>query len=488
MYRTILVSLAQLIAQMVIEALEALTPNTITDRGLIASWCPQEKLLNHHSIGGFLTHCGWNSTTKNICAGVPMLCWPFFSDQPTNCRLICNELEIGVEIDRNVNRENVENLVNEIMVGEKGNKMRRKATELKKKAEEDTVPGGCSYMNLDKYYRYSLNAKLNRSGVENPWFFFSGSYSGALSAWFRLKFPHLTCECLASSAVVLAVQDFGEFDQQIGESAGPEYDLEIDGDFLYYLAAAAVIAFQYVKEYYIGTFGIAAKIYDQEYLKKTAIIEDTLLMGADYYETDADRGFLAAKGSVPIGIGKNSHIKRAIIDTNARINFLLIQSPPPLPKKPPDRHVSTVINSSSSMMQTGYEQKLKDLTTELADYKFKMEMLMDEHEKLSELVEDYKSRELKFKSTINSLESKLTDNEYERQQYMDESRNLNVQLQHACEFENEIMALKSELNTANTKKERLKASLCLKSDLNYVMIRRPKKQFILLKSLFVSKW
>lgn len=36
-------------------------------------------------------------------------------------------------------------------------------------------------------------------------------------------------------------------------------------------------------------------------------------------QTDADRRFLAAKGSVPIGIGKNSHVKRAIIDKNARI-------------------------------------------------------------------------------------------------------------------------------------------------------------------------
>jgi hypothetical protein len=56
---------------------------------------------------------------------------------------------------------------------------------------------------------------LNRTGVENPWFFFGGSYSGALSAWFRLKFPHLTCGSLASSAVVLAIQDFTEFDQQV---------------------------------------------------------------------------------------------------------------------------------------------------------------------------------------------------------------------------------------------------------------------------------
>ncbi|KAH7850761.1 hypothetical protein Vadar_002622 [Vaccinium darrowii] len=45
----------------------------------------------------------------------------------------------------------------------------------------------------------------------------------------------------------------------------------------------------------------------------------TLLMGADYYETDTDKSLLLAKGSVPIGIGKNSHIKKAIIDKNARI-------------------------------------------------------------------------------------------------------------------------------------------------------------------------
>jgi UDP:flavonoid glycosyltransferase YjiC (YdhE family) len=130
--------------------------NEISDRGLIASWCPQEKVLNHPSIGGFLTHCGWNSTTESICAGVPMLCWPFFADQPTNCRVICNEWEIGIEIDTNAKREEVKKVINELMVGEKGKKMKQKVMELKKKGEENTSHGGYSYMNLDKVIKEVL--------------------------------------------------------------------------------------------------------------------------------------------------------------------------------------------------------------------------------------------------------------------------------------------------------------------------------------------
>jgi len=61
-----------------------------------------------------------------------------------------------MEIDTNVKRDEVKNLVNELMVGEKGKKMRKKIIELKMKAAEDTRPGGCSYMNLEKVIKEVL--------------------------------------------------------------------------------------------------------------------------------------------------------------------------------------------------------------------------------------------------------------------------------------------------------------------------------------------
>ncbi|KAG6551949.1 hypothetical protein Mapa_006566 [Marchantia paleacea] len=48
-------------------------------------------------------------------------------------------------------------------------------------------------------------------------------------------------------------------------------------------------------------------------------LKDTMMLGADYYETDAERAALIAEGKVPIGVGANCKISNCIIDKNARI-------------------------------------------------------------------------------------------------------------------------------------------------------------------------
>ncbi|PRQ18896.1 putative cyanohydrin beta-glucosyltransferase [Rosa chinensis] len=136
------------------------------ERGLIVSWCPQEEVLNHPSVGGFLTHCGWHSTMESLTAGVPMICWPFFTDQQTNCYKICKEWGIGMEIGSDVKRDEVQKLVKEIMEGEKGKTMRKNILEWKKLAEEATAPHGSSFENLDILVNQVLLRKREgRAGV-----------------------------------------------------------------------------------------------------------------------------------------------------------------------------------------------------------------------------------------------------------------------------------------------------------------------------------
>ena len=48
-----------------------------------------------------------------------------------------------------------------------------------------------------------------------PWIHVGGSYPGALSAYFKVKYPNLTVGGLSSSGVVEALNEFHQFDEQV---------------------------------------------------------------------------------------------------------------------------------------------------------------------------------------------------------------------------------------------------------------------------------
>ncbi|XP_031251695.1 linamarin synthase 2-like [Pistacia vera] len=129
----------------------------IKDRGLIVSWCPQDQVLSHPSIGLFLTHCGWNSTIETVNGGVPVICWPFFAEQQTNRRYACTTWGMGMEVNEDVKRDDIEALVKEMMEGERGKQMRQKAQEWKKMAEETTDIGGKSYNNFNRLIKEAFH-------------------------------------------------------------------------------------------------------------------------------------------------------------------------------------------------------------------------------------------------------------------------------------------------------------------------------------------
>lgn len=68
----------------------------VGDRGLIIKgWAPQLLILSHPALGGFLSHCGWNSTVESIGRGVPILAWPIRGDQFHNAKLVAKHLRVG---------------------------------------------------------------------------------------------------------------------------------------------------------------------------------------------------------------------------------------------------------------------------------------------------------------------------------------------------------------------------------------------------------
>ncbi|KAJ1382000.1 UDP-glycosyltransferase family, conserved site [Sesbania bispinosa] len=131
----------------------------IKERGYITSWCPQDRVLAHPSIGLFLTHCGWNSLTETICGGVPIICWPFFAEQQMNCRYASTSWRIGMEINHDVKCGQIAELVKEMIERDKGKEMKQNVLEWRKKAVLATDIGGSSFNDFNRLIEEALHFK-----------------------------------------------------------------------------------------------------------------------------------------------------------------------------------------------------------------------------------------------------------------------------------------------------------------------------------------
>ncbi|MQM21596.1 hypothetical protein Taro_054639 [Colocasia esculenta] len=123
------------------------------ERGFLAEWAPQQEVLGHPAVGCFLTHSGWNSTLEGMWAGVPMVCWPFVSDQLITSRFVSEVWRIGVDIKDTCDRAVVEKAVREVMAGERSAQMRAAAASISKTARESVEVGGSAFKNLERLIR-----------------------------------------------------------------------------------------------------------------------------------------------------------------------------------------------------------------------------------------------------------------------------------------------------------------------------------------------
>ncbi|XP_043693678.1 UDP-glycosyltransferase 88F4-like [Telopea speciosissima] len=125
------------------------------DRGLVVKeWAPQMEVLNRKSVGGFVTHCGWNSVLEAVCAGVPIVAWPLYAEQHMNRAVLVGQLKLAMPMEASedgmVCAAEVEKRVRALMESEEGKVFRERIHKMKEEAMAAWSESGSSTISFTK--------------------------------------------------------------------------------------------------------------------------------------------------------------------------------------------------------------------------------------------------------------------------------------------------------------------------------------------------
>ncbi|XP_047060372.1 gallate 1-beta-glucosyltransferase-like [Lolium rigidum] len=123
---------------------DTLAAATSRGRGRVVPWCRQARVLAHGAVGCFVTHCGWNSTTEALAAGVPVVACTRWSDQRINAKFLVDVYRVGVRSLTPVTRESLRLSIEEVMGGPEAEGFGLRAASLKKRARAALADGGSS--------------------------------------------------------------------------------------------------------------------------------------------------------------------------------------------------------------------------------------------------------------------------------------------------------------------------------------------------------
>lgn len=129
------------------------------DMGLVVPmWAQQVEILSHLSVGGFISHCGWNSTIESLTSGVPMIAWPLHAEQKMNSTMLTEELGVAIRpmvlpTKKLVKREEIQEMVRILMHIKEEKGIRESVKKLKLSAENVLSEGGSSYNTMCEFVK-----------------------------------------------------------------------------------------------------------------------------------------------------------------------------------------------------------------------------------------------------------------------------------------------------------------------------------------------